>query len=225
MLKLSLLFALLGLMTSTLWAQDLSTYSRKKQARGSRRVVRVPVKKVAKEEKWIESVLFNLGTHTEFYNSVQTSTSGEVRKFDAKAPTIGVGLSHKITDDWRFLPEFNWVLPRDAGSSQIMKNLFMFRADWGYDPLEWLRLRVGTSLMLANQHGKGGKVELSNGTSTSTFYYPDENRSSINNTLDFGLEARYESFAVRLQSYIYSVFIEEKRQVSYTLFVSYYWDQ
>lgn len=224
MLKLTLIWILSGLFIFPSWSQDLSTPAMKKRPPQQRRTVNSPSKS-ATSDKWIESILFNLGTHTEFYNNVQVSSSGEVRKFDPAVPTLGIGLSHKISENWRFLPEFNWVLPRHAGTSKIIKNLLMFRADWGYDPIDWLRLRVGTSLMLANQHGRGGKVELSNGNSTSTFYYPDENRSSINNTLDFGIEGRYDAFALRLQTYIYSVFIEEKRQTSYTLFVSYYWDQ
>ena len=166
----------------------------------------------------------NLGTHTEFYNNVQTSTSGDTRKIDFTAPTLGVGVSIPLTDKWRFLPEFNWVLPR-KDTEKVIKNLFMYRADFGYDVWEWLRLRAGTSIMHANQHGQGGKVNLNNGNDTSTFYYPDENRSSLNNTLDFGVEGRMDAWSVRLQTYIYSVFIEERRQVSYTLFVSYYWDR
>jgi hypothetical protein len=102
----------------------------------------------------------------------------------------------------------------------------MFRADLGYDLVDWMRLRLGTSLMWLNQHGRGGKTQVNNGSGTSTFFYPDENRSSINNTLDVGVEGRFnDEWSLRLQSYIYSVFIKEKRQVSYTLFVTYYWDR
>lgn len=200
-----------------LWAQDLSS--------GAKKPVTTP-KTTIESPKRIESIYFNLGTHTEFYNSVQTDASGGVRKFDAKTPTVGAGLSIPLgIYDLRFLPEVNWVLPKTSGDSKIIKNLFMFRGDLAYDPWEWLRLRLGTSLMWLNQHGRGGKTEMDNGNGTSPFYYPNENRSSLNNTLDLGAELRHNAWALRLQSYIYSVFVEERRQVSYTLFVSYYWDQ
>ncbi len=101
----------------------------------------------------------------------------------------------------------------------------MFRADVGYDPLEWLRLRVGTSIMLLNQQGRGGTANINNGTGTSDFYYPEENRSSMNNTFDLGVEALYQEWALRLQTYTYSLFAPESRQYSYSLFVSYYWKQ
>jgi len=155
---------------------------------------------------------------------VQNDSSGGTRKFDT-APTIGGGIVLPLNSNWNFLPEFNWVLPQEAGSSEIIKNIFMLRADFGYNLLDWLRLRMGTSLIWLNQHGKGGSAQINNGNDTSTFYYPDENRSSLNNTLDFGAEAIWQDWSLRLQTYVYSVFLADKRQTSYTLFISYYWDR
>lgn len=172
----------------------------------------------------IKDIYFNLGTHTEFYNAVQNDDSGGLRKFDL-APTIGAGIGLPVNESWTFLPEFNWVLPQTYEESNIMANLFMLRADMGWDPIQWLRLRAGTSLMWLNQQGKGGKATMNNGTGTATFYYPDENRSSLNNTLDFAAEGRWEEWALRFQTYTYSVFVKERRQISYTLFLTYYWEK
>lgn len=172
----------------------------------------------------LTKIVFNLGAHTEFYDKVQSDSSGGTRKFDT-APTIGGGIVLPLNSNWNFLPEINWVLPQEAGSSEIIKNIFMLRADFGYNLLDWLRMRMGTSLIWLNQHGKGGSVQMNNGNDTSTFYYPDENRSSLNNTLDFGAEAIWQDWSLRLQTYIYSVFLADKRQTSYTLFISYYWDR
>lgn len=123
------------------------------------------------------------------------------------------------------MPEVNWVLPQYAGSSRIIKNLFMFRVDGAYDALEWLRLRLGTSLMWQNIHGRGGEVSVNNGDSESTFYYPDENRSALNNTFDLGIEGLITpKWSVRLQTYTYSLFNYRSRQTSYTLFLTYHWD-
>jgi len=172
----------------------------------------------------IQKIYFNLGTHTEFFNAIQTDDQGSFRKFDF-APTIGAGLVVPINTHFNFLPEINWVLPQMLEDSNIMINTLMFRGDVAYDLVEWLRLRLGTSLMWQNQHGRGGKVSMNNGNDQSTFYYPDENRSSLNNTLDIGAEFMYENFALRLQTYVYSIFITERRQISYTLFLTYYWDR
>jgi hypothetical protein len=212
-------------------AQDLSTPKGVRKAQRYQRSDKSsqPIKNQPQpsptEDKIVESWILNIGNHTEFYNSVQINDSGDTRKIEF-APVLGAGLYMPLANyDLKFLPEFNWVLPRSAGSSRIIKNLFMFRADLGYDPLDWLRLRLGTSLLWLNQHGRGGSAKVNNGTGSSTFYYPDENRSSVNNTLDIGVEALFDDWSVRLQTYTYFVFVEERRQVSYTLFLSYYWDR
>lgn len=219
---------LLGCFCAHLYAQDLSTpRAPRRVTNPQRKAVPVPAPAAAasSSENTFDSFFVNLGTHTEFYNAVQMDDSGGLRKFDF-APTIGFGLKAPLSNGFLFLPEFNWVLPRSAGDSEIIKNVFMIRADFGYDPVDWFRVRVGTSLLWLNQHGKGGSAKVNNGNGTSTFYYPDENRSSINNTLDFGAEVLFsESWSARMQTYIYSVFIEERRQLSYTLFVTYHWDR
>lgn len=172
----------------------------------------------------LKNIYFNAGTHTEFYNALQMDDSGGLRKFDF-APTIGLGFNLPIYKEFGFFPEFNWVLPQLIEESNIIVNTFMYRFDFGYDPLDWLRLRLGTGILQMNQHGRGGKSKQRNGTGTSTFYYPDENRSSVNNTLDVGVEFLYENYAFRLQTYTYSIFREERRQLSYTLFLTYYWEK
>ena len=172
----------------------------------------------------MEAFSFQLGSHTEFYNNIQNDSSGGVRKFDF-APVLGMGALFPIEprSQFRLIPEINCVLPQEAGSSRIIKNLFMFRGDVAYDPLDWFRLRVGSSFMLANQHGRGGSANVNNGESQSTFYYPDENRSSINNTFDVGFEAMADAWSLRFQTYTYSLFAEERRQYSYSIFLTYYW--
>lgn len=146
-----------------------------------------------------------------------------MRKFDF-SPTIGV--QALIPTPWNIdlLPEFNWVLPREAGSDRVIKNLFMLRLDLGHDLFDFLRLRFGTSLMWQNIHGRGGKAEVDNGESTSTFYYPDENRSALNNTFDLGVEGLLsDAWSLRLATHTYSLFDSERRQLSYTLLLTYYW--
>jgi hypothetical protein len=181
-------------------------------------------KPTTKPSSIIKQIYFNLGTHTEFYNAVQYDDSGGLRKFEF-APTVGIGLVMPLSGYWNMLPEFNWVLPKTYEDTKIIVNTFMYRFDIGYDPIEWLRLRVGTSIIQMNQQGRGGDTRENNGNGTSKFYYPSENRSSLNNTLDFGVEVMHEEFAFRLQTYTYSVFKKEQRQVSYSLLLTYYWDK
>jgi hypothetical protein len=180
----------------------------------------------ASSQKTVKEIYVNVGNHTEFYNAVQTDGSGSLRKFDF-APTLGVGFTIPLwdTQTWSAIPEFNWVLPQLIEDSNVMINTFMYRFDMGYLAQEWLRLRIGTGLMHMNQQGKGGKTRERNGNGESTFYYADSNRSSLNNTLDLGAEFLYQQWAMRLQTYTYSIFKEDRRQVSYSLFVTYYWER
>jgi hypothetical protein len=168
------------------------------------------------------SLYLNLGNHTEFYNAVQNNDSGGLRKLDF-APTVGLGLVLPAFESWNMLPEINWVLPKTYEDSHIIVHTLMYRFDMGWDVLDWLRWRAGTSIMHLNQQGRGGSTKENNGNGTSNFYYPSENRSSLNNTLDFGLEGLFDQYGVRLQTYTYSVFKKEQRQISYTLFFTYYW--
>lgn len=177
-------------------------------------------------QKPVEAIHFNLGSHTEFYQGIQTDDSGGQRNFDF-APTVGAGVWMPLTwTGFSFLPEFNWVLPQTNENSRIIKNVLMIRADIAYDFWNWLRLRLGTSVMWLNQHGRGGSAKVDNGNTQSTFYYPDENRSSWNNTIDLGVEALLgDKYSLRFQTYAYAYFNEERRQTSYTVFFSYYWDR
>jgi hypothetical protein len=216
MYRLLILSVLILLVCAEGFAQDLSTKSRKASPTTPQPTA------APSEDKLIKSFSLNGGLHTEFFKSVQTDDSGNLRTFDT-APVLGITA---VIDSsiFKFLPEVNWVLPRRAGAN-ILKNIFMLRGDLGYSPTDWFRLRAGTSLMWLNQHGSGGSEKINNGNSTSTFYYPEENRTSLNNTLDLGAEFLLGDWSFRFQSYIYSALKEERRQVSYTLFVSHYWDR
>lgn len=183
-----------------------------------------PTPVVQKPRRFYQNFYFNVGNHTDFYNGVQNNDSGDLRKITF-APVVGVGVTIPSYYGFNFFPEFNWVLPKLIEDSNIIVNTLMFRFDAAYDIVEGLRLRVGTSIMHQNQHGRGGNSTQRNGNSTSTFFYPDENRSSFNNTLDLGAEAVLaRQFGLRFQTYTYSVFLAEKRQISYTLFLTYYLD-
>ncbi|MFA7612839.1 MAG: hypothetical protein WCY48_01295 [Candidatus Caldatribacteriota bacterium] len=171
----------------------------------------------------IDGWQLHIGSHTQNYKEVQTDTSGEVNRFEFN-PVLGAGLNIPLSDNWKLLPEFSWVLPEFNEDSRIIKNIFFFRADLAYTLTDWLWLRAGTSFAILNQHGRGGKTTLDNGTDTSEFYYPDENHSSINNTFDLGLEFLYNKWSFRLQTYTYQIFKEESRQISYSLFLTRYWD-
>ena len=223
-----LLFLILtGCFSVVAFSQDLSNPRYRPRTKKVARPVQKPLRQAPQpktDDRYFTKYVFNAGSHTEFFNSVQTDSAGGVNKFEF-SPTIGFGLFVPIDQEFTFLPEFNWVLPKTDADSETIENTLMLRADWGYNPIDWFRVRVGTSIIWLNQHGKGGSTKMNNGNSTSTFYHPDENRSSFNNTLDVGAEVLFGEWSARLQTYTYAVFREERRKVSYSLFLSYYWDR
>ncbi len=221
---LLILIALVGFSSTLVCAQSFVPETKYK--RGTLRPAETAPQNVSQTNSWdkMDAWYFQFGTHTEFFNNVQTDTSGAQRKIDF-APTIGLGMKFSFSPAWKLLPEVNWVLPYKSLSSNMITNLFMIRGDLGYELTDWLRLRLGTSLMWLNMHGKGGKTKISNGSGQSTFYNPDENRSAINNTLDLGVESFFsKEWSARFQTYTYSLFQAPRRQVSYTLFLTYYWE-
>lgn len=169
-----------------------------------------------------KNIGFHLGGLTEFYNAIQVDTHGQKNKFDFD-PLIGASTDVTINESWALVPEIDWVLPRDAGDG-VTKNLFMLRLDGAWKGGDWWRLRIGTSLMINNIKGKGGTKTVNNGGGTSDFYIPPDSKTSVNNTLDLGGELMYEQVAVRLQSYLYAPLKKDRRQISYSVIFTYYYD-
>ena len=165
---------------------------------------------------------FHVGSHTEFYDAVQIDDQGTTEKFGFN-PLLGFSTDFELRPTWRMIPELNWVLPKEAGTG-ITENLFMFRTDFAWHLSDVWRLRAGTSVMVHWIRGQGGSKEMNNGNGVSKFYIPAESRTALNNTLDLGAEVMLDSIGFRFQTYIYSLLKPERRQVSYSLMVSYYYD-
>ena len=168
----------------------------------------------------------SLGSHTEFYRKVQTDQKGTQRTFDFN-PMLGVGKSFPFHHLVSFEPEVLWVLPKSLGSStNVIRQIFFFRPDFKLKLPFNFALRLGTSFAVLNQHGKGGKIKLNNGNTQTTFYNPDENRTSLNNTFDLGLQYQLlQNHSLKFQTYTYSLLKAERRQVSYSLLYTYHWDK
>ncbi len=170
----------------------------------------------------LKNVGFHVGSLTEFVGAVQVDDRGTKENFTLN-PFLGFSTDVNLNNSWTWVPEINWVLPREAGDG-ITKNLFMVRADFAWEASDLYRLRIGTSLMVNNIRGQGGTKRMNNGSGTSEFYVPAESRTSVNNTLDLGGELFMEDFSLRFQTFIYALLRSDRRQYSYTLTLSYYYD-
>jgi hypothetical protein len=176
----------------------------------------------ASADQPFDNLGFHLGTLTEFVGSVQTDDQGKKNVFEMN-PMLGFSTQLTLSPQWIFTPELNWVLPREAGAG-VSKNLFMIRGDFGYALEDWIRLRLGTSLMVNNIRGSGGTRPLNNGSGQSDFFVPPESQTSFNNTLDLGAEIHSDELALRFQTYWYAILNSERRQLSYSLTLTFYYD-
>lgn len=166
------------------------------------------------------------GSLTEFYQEVQVSESGAKNSFEFN-PLIGASLHFNTRYHFEFQTEFFWVLPRTLENSAVTENVFAFRIDFTHERFkffqEQLIFRVGTSLMIDIIQGRGGEVQLSNGGQSSTFYLPEQNRMAINNTFDLAAEYRLSTnYSVRSSIIMYQLFETERRAISYTVQLNYY---
>ncbi|MFT6631022.1 MAG: hypothetical protein ACJAS4_000968 [Bacteriovoracaceae bacterium] len=169
--------------------------------------------------KSFDKLNLQIGTWMENYQQVQGTQDGDKNGFQF-APYIGVGLEYKLKPQYLLTPEIGYIIQRT--SDEIKKNQFFLRADFAYLPNDWLRLKVGSSLMILMISGDGGEDTLPNGNSTETYYIPEERRTAYNQTLDFGLEVFNDNMSARFQSFIYAWNESEERLISYALSYNYF---
>ena len=167
-----------------------------------------------------ENLQVNFGTWQENYNQVQESSNGELNGFEIR-PYLSVGVDYNIYDEFGFIPEVGYILRENIGDSSVTKDIFYLRGDFTYAPKEWLRLRLGTSLMWMTISGDGSEEDLANGNGEETYYAPNERRNIFNQTLDFGVEYIHKKTSLRLQNYMYAVTDSDQRISSISLSVNY----
>lgn len=169
-------------------------------------------------------ISLTVGNWYEFVGDVQVNDNGESNSLlDFQlTPFIAISADHEFQPGWALIPEIGYVIRRQAGDESIVKDQFFVRLDVAWTVWERLRLRLGTSTMLATMSGDGGEESLPNGDSTQTFYRPDQRSTAVNQTLDLGAEYLWKNMSARFQSYIYSLDEQEKRMISYSLSFNYY---
>ncbi len=86
-----------------------------------------------------------------------------------------------------------------------------------------LMLRYGFSNYITKISGEGGTLELNNGTSTATFYVPEESKTTYTASLDIGTEFIFSAdYAARFQVSVMRFLSSERRRVSHMLTLNYF---
>jgi hypothetical protein len=180
----------------------------------------------AKNKNLFKNITLTMGNWFENFKEVQTDSNGSTDNYKI-APYFSLSMDYKYNTDFTIIPELGWVITRKAGDSKIKKNLFFTKIDLAYYVKDNFRLRAGTSLMILNISGSGGEKTLPNGDGQDTYYLPSENRTALNQTLDFGIEYIIERFSIRGSSYMYAFIDSKERMTTYSTSISYLlpWDE
>lgn len=169
------------------------------------------------------NVTVSFGNWMEFVGDVQITKGGTKNSLfhSQYTPYFSFAVDYPIKDKWSLMPELGYVIQREAGDSRIKKNLFFIRTDIAYLLKKWLKLRVGSSLMILNITGNGGEKTLPNAGSSEVYFLPSQRRTALNQTLDFAVETIYDRLSLKFASYIYAWNEEPDRMVSYSISLNY----
>jgi len=166
--------------------------------------------------------LVTAGAYVPFGPSTQRTASGSSNtlSFD---PMLGVNT--KMVTPWFnqiFLPELDVVF-HTGEKDGYSKKTYLLSADFGYQINSMFMLRYGSSTVITQISGSGGVVYLNNGNSTDAFYRPNKSNISWNQTLNLEIDGMVNpSYSLRFETYIFSLFNSQSRQVSYALSFIYY---
>lgn len=170
--------------------------------------------KLIDKEK-IQPMQIHFGSWFDSPGQVRDSRAGEVTGFELN-PYVNLGLPYKIKEQLLFTPEVGYIFERNE--DHIAKNQFWLRFDFSYLVSENFKFSVGSSFMTLRLNSDGSEKVLRNGNSTETYFRPSEASTAFNQTLDFGIEYNItQKWGVKLQSFIYSWPLNEKRTTSFTL--------
>ena len=166
--------------------------------------------------------LVGLGGYVPFGPATQKETTGSRNTFSF-SPMVGVNTVFPTPFYGQlFMPELAFVFhSEDQDGYSKTTTLFLF--DFGHQFSPSLVFRYGLGTALTRISGEGGTVTLLNGSSPDTYYQPNESSTSWNTTVNLGLENAFDAnYALRFQTYWFSLFDGEARKASYSLNLVYY---
>jgi len=167
-----------------------------------------------------DQLQIQIGTWLENYAQVQTTPEGDVNDGFAFTPLISAGLTYKYKPQIQIIPEVGWVFQRTQ--ENVSKNIFLFRNDFAYVPKDWFKLRAGSSLIITSISGDGGEETLNNGTTTESYFIPEQRRNAFNQTLDFGIEFLHKNASLRFQTYFYAWNDSDERMYTHAMSFNYF---
>lgn len=171
--------------------------------------------------KNFETASFQVGTWLENWGQVRATRDDQTNGFEV-TPFISASSAYHLATQHKIIPEVGYVIQQQT--NEVYKNLFFLRTDYAFKMNDWVQLRAGSSFMILMQSGAGGDDTLNNGNATETYFIPQENRTSYNQTIDLGAEFSQKEISTRIQLYTYAPFDEQRRSYTVSLSLNYTMD-
>lgn len=178
----------------------------------------------SKEKSYlIDNITIGLGNWTAYHSDVQTNSNGSTNSFwDFKLlPYFSIALDYQLNEKWALIPELGYIYFDDSGTSYFSKNQYILRLDLSYKAYSWLRLRVGSSLMIQTFSGQGGEKTIQGPMGNETYFVASERSTSLNQTLDFSVEYIFDRVSIKYASYMYGINKHSDSMVSMSFTLNY----
>lgn len=164
------------------------------------------------------------GTFVPFVGTFQKDEKGTSNSFDIK-PYISVLERYPLSKTFFLRPEFGYVFsssPNQKGNDKQSISYMFLLGNISYAVFSQTYLNFGVGTFWTKMNSQKGSKSFGNGNSNSTYYYPDGNITSVNGTLNFGLEQGSGKFSLSAMTYWFQLFESASRTFSYTLSLNYY---
>ncbi len=179
-------------------------------------------KAVFKTKTFFRSFKLGLGAFSFYPNKYQESGKGGKIGHELN-PALGLGIEYGSPNFLSFQVDTFFTLPKT--SPDKLMNEFRFGLEFHayFRVLPILRPFVGTTVAFNVLNSKETNLQKLPGGQGS-FFNVATPRTSINNTLDVGLELKLSKLSFDLKTSFTSLFDKQKRDMSYGLMVNYYFD-
>ena len=158
---------------------------------------------------------FELGLG-QFYELPYQTQKSESEVFQL-SPSLKVKLNYRLTENYFFIPTFNWVIYKTHENESSNQNIFISQFDVKKRINDEFSFSFGTSILTYSTSGDGSENDLPNGTGETTYFAPNERRNSWQQNLSLGLFYLNNDYHFGLESFSYKLFNSELREVSLML--------
>lgn len=162
-----------------------------------------------------------MGSTTHNFLTAQVDAIGTTKIIEF-APTVIMGLNIPFIYNGLYLtPGIGYA--SFTTKDNTSRNEYILQYHFTQELTSWFLFQFGLSNYITKIGGKGGSIDLNNGSGTATFYTPSTTKTSYTASVDLGGElALTNSISTRLQFSILRFLSSERRRVSHLITLNYF---